>query len=146
MREAWEEGKLIRLAEVLPSRAPGSSFPTYSCVYQANISISILAGVNTDQLHLGPLVKLNDPKPHTKSPNDSPLSPDFIPSTTYAYELFSVTSTRLDDVMASDWPEKDERADRKWVKGWNALEEAVVWGRRSEINRDAVRLLKERLS
>lgn len=107
---------------------------------------AIIAGVNTDQLHLGALVKLNDPKPHIKSPTDSSLSTDFIPSTTYAYELFSVTSTRLDDALADDWPEKDERADRKWVKGWDALEEAVVWGRRSEINRTAIKLLKERLS
>lgn len=94
-------------------------------------------------LHLDHLVELPDEQPHKKSPSLTSSDPSFISSTTYSFELFSLTGSEAG--LASEWPEKAER-ERKWVKGWEELLEAVSWGRREEVMREAVGLARARLS
>ncbi|ORY90125.1 NUDIX hydrolase domain-like protein [Leucosporidium creatinivorum] len=103
------------------------------------------AGVIPSQsLHLTHLLTLPDAKPHSKSPAASPSSPSFIPSTTYSFELFAVSSSSDSEALAAEWPEKDER-QRRWVEGWDELEKMICWGRREEVMRKAIDEAKTRL-
>lgn len=92
-------------------------------------------------LHLTHLTTLPDAKPHSKSPTADSSSPSFIPSTTYSFELFTVSST---EAIAEDWLEKNERR-RKWVQGWEELEKTICWGRREEVMKQAIEEAKQRL-
>ncbi|SCV68344.1 BQ2448_465 [Microbotryum intermedium] len=93
--------------------------------------------------HLSHLVVLPDQKPHKASPSQDPSDRAFVPSTTYSFELFSVTS-HGSNVLAQDWPEKHERK-RRWVQGWRELEEVLCWGRRDDVMRQALALAKAKM-
>lgn len=124
-REAWEEGEC----------------PFLLCEALADQN-KIVAGLILGQgMHLTHLTTLPDGKPHSKSPTADTSSPSFIPSTTYAFELFTVSSA---EALAAEWPEKEER-QRKWVKGWEELEKTICWGRREEVMKKAIEEAKQRL-
>ncbi|KAI5477031.1 NUDIX hydrolase domain containing protein [Pseudohyphozyma bogoriensis] len=92
--------------------------------------------------HLSHICEIPDPSPHNKSPSKDPSDSSFVPQTVYHFELFLLSGA---PTLADDWPEKDERKDRKWVKGWDALEKEVDWGRRAEVMLKATRLARERM-
>ncbi|SCZ90213.1 BZ3500_MvSof-1268-A1-R1_Chr1-3g01843 [Microbotryum saponariae] len=99
--------------------------------------------IQNSSIHLSHLVVLPDQKPHKASPSQDPSESGFIPSTTYSFELFSVTS--MDStVLAEEWPEKQERK-RRWVQGWSELKEVLCWGRRDDVMREALGLAKAKL-
>ncbi|GAA5878833.1 hypothetical protein JCM3774_000979 [Rhodotorula dairenensis] len=50
----------------------------------------------------------------------------------------SLPATYTSAYLSPSWPESSER-DRVLVRGWRALEEAVCWGRREQVMREAIR-------
>lgn len=133
-REAWEEGEPNSSLGALARRAA-----------EADDLHLPAAGLRTEQaMHLTHLTLLPDAKPHAKSPSPTPASSDFIPSTTYSFELFTVSSPTDSLAPESEWLESEER-DRKWVEGWEELERTICWGRREEVMRSAIGEARKRL-
>lgn len=50
----------------------------------------------------------------------------------------SLPATYTATYLSPTWPESSER-DRVLVRGWRALEDAVCWGRREQVMREAIR-------
>ncbi|GAA5981100.1 hypothetical protein JCM10908_003986 [Rhodotorula pacifica] len=107
--------------ERIPNGAQGSLSPSSS--YTATPADA----TNTAPAATEPLVAQSHNARIPPSSSDPPAIP------TSSLPAF-YTSTYL----SPTWPESSER-DRVFVRGWEALEKAVCWGRREDVMREAIR-------